>query len=570
MLSRPKPFCLLVFVLLLTGCGGGSSQVVTPTITLVTPIATTIAAGSRLQLSAVVANSNNTTVLWYVNNIPGGNSIVGTITPQGLYTAPDMPTSNGVVVISASPQAYPAAVTSVTIGITFSNASLNGNFVFTLNGSQSGKPWVAVGSFAAGNGLISNGVEDINGPAGISQALPFNGSYFIDASGIGTATFTSSQGSVNMSFTLNTQGQAVVMSTDSGTVANGNFYPQQSTALTLTSLNAPFVFSFSGQNSSGKPLSAIGTFGTNGTGTLTYAEEDLNLAGSTAKQSFSGSYTIGSGARGTASFTDSTGTRSYSFYIVSPGQMLFVETDAQGNLSGTVFEQQSITSSTTLAGNYAYFVAGANGAAAYGAAGSFATNPNTGGNIDAGTSDFNQAGNLVINTQLTGSFTYGSSGRGTITLNGASGSNNYVFYQITPVSAFLLSTDSGINASGLLFFQSGGYSTASLRGNYSLSSASPAGAAPALSVGLLTLNGAGAIAGFENNNVNGTASGQLSVTGTYSVSTASNGITTRGVMTLTTNGGASTNYVFYSISASSAVVLGESGSPVTGLLVSQY
>jgi len=312
-------------VLLLTGCGGGSSQVVTPTVTLVTPIATTIAAGSRLQLRAVVTNSANTTVLWYVNNIPGGDSFVGTITPQGLYTAPDMPPSNGSVVINASPQAYPAAAVSVTIGITFSNASLNGNFAFILNGSQSGKPWVAAGSFTASNGLISNGVQDINGSAGISQALPFDGIYFIDASGIGTATFTSSQGSVNMSFTLNTQGQAVIMSTDSGTVASGNFYPQQSTALTLASLNAPYVFSFSGQDSTGKSLSAIGTFVTNGSSTLTHAEEDLNLSGSTTNQTFSGSYSIGSGARGTASFTDSTGTRSYSFYIVSPSQMLFIE-----------------------------------------------------------------------------------------------------------------------------------------------------------------------------------------------------------------------------------------------------
>src|SRR5574337_753934 len=180
--------------------GGGSSQVVPPTITLVTPIPTTIATGSRLQLSAVVANSSNTTVLWYVNAIPGGNSAVGTITPQGLYTAPDMPTANGTVVISASPQAYPSAVTSVTIGITFSNASLNGNFVFTLNGTQSASPWAAVGSFTASNGQIGGGVEDINASSGVSQALAFSGSYFIDASGIGIATFPSSQGSVNLSF----------------------------------------------------------------------------------------------------------------------------------------------------------------------------------------------------------------------------------------------------------------------------------------------------------------------------------------------------------------------------------
>lgn len=334
MLRIPGKLCLTALILMLAGCGGGSSQVVVPTITLVTPVATTIAAGSSLQLNAVVTNTSNTTVLWYVNGIPGGDSFVGTITPQGLYTAPDMPTSNGAVVISASPQAYPAAVTSINIGITFSNASLNGSFVFTLNGTQSGSPWVAVGSFTASNGTISNGVEDINTSGSVTQALPFNGSYFVDASGIGIATLTSSQGNVDLSFTLNTQGQAVIMRTDAGTAASGIFYPQQATALTLTSLNAPYVFSFSGQDASSKSVNAIGSFVTNGSTTLTQAQEDLNFGGSTGNQTINGSYTIGTGARGTASITDSTGTRSYSFYIVSPGQLQFIETDSQDQRHG--------------------------------------------------------------------------------------------------------------------------------------------------------------------------------------------------------------------------------------------
>lgn len=570
MLRMPRNICLLVLLLLLTGCGGGNSQVVTPTISLVNPVATTIAAGSSLQLSAVVANSDNTTVLWYVNNIPGGNSIVGTITPQGLYTAPDMPTANGAVVISASPQAYPSATTSVTIGITFSSASLNGNYVFTLSGTQSGSPWAVVGSFTASNGVISNGVEDINGPAGVFQALAFNGSYFMDASGIGIATLTSTQGSINLNFTFNTQGQAVVMRTDSGTAASGFFYPQQSTALTLTSLNSPYVFNFSGTDATGKLLNSIGTFVTNGTSTLSYAEEDLNDGGSTANQPFSGSISIGSGARGSASFTDSTGTRSYSFYIVSPGQLQFIETDTQGTLSGTAFQQQSVTAATTFLGTYVFYVSGNSGATPYGAAGGFSTNTTTAGNINAGTDDINQGGNVVSNATLTGSFTIDASGRGTVTLNGPTASSNYVYYFISPSSAFVLSTDSGINASGLLYLQSGGYATAGLSGNYTLSLASPAGATPALSVGLLSLNSLGALAGFENNNANGTASGQLSVTGTYAVTASTSTTSTRGVMTLTTNGGASTNFAFYPISGSSVILLGESGSPIIGLLVGQY
>ena len=557
-------------ILALAGCGGGSSQVVTPTITLVTPVATTIAAGSSLQLNAVVSNSSNTTVLWYVNSIPGGNSIVGTITPQGLYTAPNMPTANGAVVISASPQAYPAAVTSISIGITFSNASLNGSYVFTLKGVQSGSPWTVVGSFTANNGQISSGVEDINGSAGVFQALAFTGSYFMDASGIGIATFTSSQGTITLDLAFNTQGQAVVMRTDSGTAASGIFYPQQSTALALTSLNAPYVFSFSGNNASGTSINAVGIFATDGSNTLSSAEQDLNTGGSIANEPFSGSYSIGSNARGTASFTDSSGTRSYSFYIVSPGQLEFIETDSQGNLSGSAFEQQSVNSSTTLAGSYAYYVSGSNGTAAFGTAGGFATSTTAADSINAGTSDLNVGGTLTSNQTLTGNFAMGPNGRGTLTLIAASGTSNYVFYAITPISAFLLSSDPGINASGQLLLQSGGFSTVAYSGNFTLSLASPPGATPNLAVGVLSLNGLGAIAGFENQNANGTASGQLSVSGVYSITSPTSTTATRGLMTLTTNGGASTNFAIYPVNAGSVILLGAGATPVTGLLVSQY
>ena len=572
MTSILKKLLLLFLILILAGCGSGnSSQINNPTITLVTPVSSVIAAGSSLQLQATISGSNNTTVLWFVNNIPGGNSIVGTISPQGLYTAPNLPTQNGSVLISASPQVFPTAITSIIIGITFANVSLGGNYVFSLNGAQAGSPWATTGSFTAnGDGTISNGIEDINGPSGISTALPFNGSYLINANGQGIATFTSAQGSVTLGFTLNTQGQAVVMRTDSGNVATGTFYPQLSTALTLTNLNAPYVFSFTGSDASGNLLNTIGTFFTNGSTTLTYAEEDLNDGGTTANQLFSGTYSIGSNGRGTAMFTDSTGTRTYAFYIVSPTQLQFIEIDNLGHLSGTVYQQQSVISTTVLIGNYVFYAAGSIGNLAYGTAGGFATNSTTIGNINAGTNDINETGVLASNPTLTGSFTTGASGRGTITLTGINGATNYVYYFISPSAALLLTTDPAINASGELFSQIGGFSTASLVGYYTLTLTSPVNTAPASSaVGLLTLNGAGALAGFVNTNLNGTSSGQLSVTGTDTVTAATSTTLTRGLATLITSGGTTTNFVFYPISSNAVIMLGN-GPPVVATLVSQY
>lgn len=564
----PLPFLLLV----ITGCGGNSSAINNPTITMVTPVSTVVAAGSTLQLQATVGGSDNTTILWYVNNVPGGNSTVGTITPQGLYTAPNIPTSGGSILISASPQVYPVISTSIQIGITFANVSLNGNYVFSMNGTESGGPWAVAGSFTAnGNGTISNGIEDINGPAGISTALPFNGSYLINANGQGIATFTSAQGSVTMNFTLNTQGQSVVMRTDPGDVASGIFYPQLSTALTLTSLDSPYVFNFAGNDQSSTLLNVIGYFNTNGSPNLTNAQEDLNDGGKTTNQSFSGSYTIVGNGRGTATFTDSTGTRTYGFYIISPTQLQFVEIDNLGYLNGTVYQQQSVTPTSTLAGGYAFYASGNSGTAAYVNAGGFYTNATTYGNISSGTDDINNAGTNPTNPTLTGSFTTGAYGRGTITLTGSSGTTNYVYYFITPSVTVLLTTDSGINASGELFSQTGGYSTAAIYGSFTFTQTSPVGyLPPSAAVGVLNFNGDGAIAGYQDSNINGTSAGQLSVTGTDTITGASNGASTRGVATLITSDGTITNYAFYPISGSSVIMLGASASLVVATLVSQY
>jgi hypothetical protein len=44
--------------------------------------------GATQQFTAVVSNADNTNVTWYVNDVQGGNSTVGTVTTEGLYTAP--------------------------------------------------------------------------------------------------------------------------------------------------------------------------------------------------------------------------------------------------------------------------------------------------------------------------------------------------------------------------------------------------------------------------------------------------------------------------------------------------
>lgn len=68
----------------LSSCGKSEKDV---TITL-TPTTATVSLAATQQFTAVVSNADNTNVTWYVNDVQGGNATVGTITTEGLYTAP--------------------------------------------------------------------------------------------------------------------------------------------------------------------------------------------------------------------------------------------------------------------------------------------------------------------------------------------------------------------------------------------------------------------------------------------------------------------------------------------------
>jgi len=60
----------------------------------VDPAAITIPVGSVVQITATVTGTKsgkNLAVVWSVNGVAGGNSVVGTVTGTGLYTAPAVP-----------------------------------------------------------------------------------------------------------------------------------------------------------------------------------------------------------------------------------------------------------------------------------------------------------------------------------------------------------------------------------------------------------------------------------------------------------------------------------------------
>lgn len=140
-LSRYALPCVVLIACLLPAF---ASPVAGVTVT-VDPMAVTIPVSSVRQITAKVTGAINTSVTWSVNGVAGGNSVVGTITSAGLYTAPGVPPNGWTVAVKATSVADPSA--SATSAVTIRNqvpyltsVAPNplppGPFTLTLTGSR--------------------------------------------------------------------------------------------------------------------------------------------------------------------------------------------------------------------------------------------------------------------------------------------------------------------------------------------------------------------------------------------------------------------------------------------------
>jgi hypothetical protein len=83
----------------------------------ISPASATVRIKKTQQFTATVQNSANTSVIWKVNGVAGGNSTVGTISSSGVYRAPNSPPNPAVVTVTATAAAdqTKTAAASVTV-----------------------------------------------------------------------------------------------------------------------------------------------------------------------------------------------------------------------------------------------------------------------------------------------------------------------------------------------------------------------------------------------------------------------------------------------------------------------
>jgi hypothetical protein len=564
---------------------------------VVSPTALAVSAGATQTFTAAV-NGSAVSPTWEVNGTVGGDSVHGTITAGGVYTAPLTPPPGGTTTVTAVSGGDSG---TATVAVVFSNNSLTGQYAFSYTGNDSSGPLAVAGSFTvgAGAGAIS-GVEDYNSTvlSAPKQEFQITGSFSVNPDGSATATVSnpSAGGTETWQFSLvsGQQGGAaqhgLLVRFDSSATGSGTLDRQNPVQLNASAFVGNYAFGLSGVDAKGLPLQVAGKFMADGIASipLNSAVEDINDNGTNtqgaADDSLHGSFFMDpnfpNSGRGTLQLvntsTELPGTFNFAFYIVDGTHLKIVETDTEAFLSGDLYSAPNTNGLFLVSifkGNYAFTLAGADVAnnIPYAAGGVLVSAGS--GAISSGVIDKNDGGvRIQTNAALTASYSIDSNlGRIALTLTSGTTTQSFAVYTTSSGSAEVIELDTGIAASGLAFPQS---STVALQGSFALNFS-----------GVLNSSGfpeqdvAGQIAADSTTNV---LSGNLNVntagtvllgvpliTGSTTTSPASNG---RGTATVKTHMAAETYpLAYYTLDGNTVLVLETDGVRImTGTLLKQF
>jgi hypothetical protein len=515
---------------------------------------------------------------------PGSPSATITGTPTATST------TNNIIVDVKDSEATPMTA-KMTFSLTINAVSaacgsgseslLNGQYAIALRGFDSSGPVGIGATFSAdGAGHVATlvGVEDINSTdiAGLQTNLSIisgNSSYSVGSDHRGCLTIATSAGTQKFRISLNTISAGVasagqVIEFDAtGSNTSGVLAKQNSAAFSTAQFSGNYAFGASGAEVGGSKFAIVGMLSLNGAGVVNNTSvvdvnDHGNMDGSGTTTypvnpvSVSGTYSIGTNGRGTLSLNTGIGGATGSIvYVVSSSQFLFLTTDSQiadslyvgsamkqsgGPFSGSSLNAVGVVYTTGVGNNGGTIdsrISAGSITPSGGANFSFSGTQNDGGNSSA--------------QSATGTYAIASSGR--VTFAGGGGGAP-IIYLSSANTGFLLFTDGGGTAhvaSGFLEPQSGGpFSVTSAHTTYSFGTIQPDVLGIDQSVGAVTFNGAGSIAGTSDDNKSGTLTADQPFKGTYSIDSTGLGLIPAGCTIGTT-----CNNVFFLISPTRFVLL---------------
>ncbi|HVS87026.1 MAG TPA: hypothetical protein VHF01_02265 [Candidatus Acidoferrum sp.] len=346
----------------------------------------------------------------------------------------------------------------------FSNPAIAGGYVFDFAGINSRKnPESIIGRFTAdGAGGINTGLFDSNeaGTASNQLLFPTGAFYQLDTNGDGTnfGRGTANIAGHNFAFYIVDATSLKLLGADFPAAFSGEAFAQQNISFTAASLNTGFAFLLGGSSSSG-PIATAGRFTADGAGNLSAIFLDENNNGlvtllPSQGGTVTGTYTVDANGLGggAATWTDTkVGTFTFIFYLISPTQAVFQETDSKVTSDGTFHAQTPGPISTAgLAGDFAFVLTGVNSDGEEDFIGQLKLTSASGNNA-SGIMDFNQfsvvSPKQFFDIQFSGPLTITAPGTGpnTLTLTTTFPSPttfNFTAYVVDSNTVFLVGAES--------------------------------------------------------------------------------------------------------------------------------
>ena len=330
----------------------------------------------------------------------------------------------------------------------FSNPALAGAFAFSVAGIDSiGNPLAIAGNFsvdAAGN--ITPGVHDMNDNGTVFTNTALSGGPFsaISGNGRGTVSLTTALGARSFAFYVVDANHLKMVEIDTVPVLAGDAFRQVG-PFSNASLSGPFAFTASGADVINGPFATGGVLTADGAGNVTTGAVDINDAGVLAANlALTGTYSVSANGRGTLALTDAAGTSNFAVYP-SSGGVLAIETDLQFVVAGTALQQTGSFSNGTLQGTYAMNFTGATPSGEIDSITQFTA---SGTGSLTGSLDLNNVGSLSTGLALTGTYAFAANGRSPSTLQSVFGPQNIKVYAVNSSRALFIELDSNLVAVG--------------------------------------------------------------------------------------------------------------------------
>ena len=479
---------MLLFSLLLSGCGGGGQNGGVPNFTVnLTPAFPVIAVGNTEQFTATTVDptsGNPVTVNGFTFSYTSSDTAVATVNSSGLATA----VGTGTTTITAT------AVNSIGNGDGEQISTLR--VVNPLTPNSGPLPLGALTNPYPTTGLGSGGAAPVtwslvNGslPAGLTLAS--NGSIS------GTPTIAG----VSPNFTVQVTDSETPPVSKEATLSITIVDPANPCSLLTNTnpsmLNGSYAFvlqGFQATTANGTPLAIAGSFAANGSGTVTGGEIDVNIAAGPQHLTVNGgAYAVSAGGQGCLQLKYTSGASNVFHFAL--GQLLnagniaiygrIIEFDgyqgmqggAATNLASGVLLRQNPAefSASSLAARFAFGTDGFDMAGKHVAiGGSFGFN-NANGNLSNFAEDFDDGGAISTVTGATGAAsstaTTATTGRETVTFTLPGPTTLHLASYIVNKNEMLLISTDTLSASvaiysGRAIVTGNSYTANSLSGNY--------------------------------------------------------------------------------------------------------